>query len=137
MLNIFKKKKIEKIEINSHLIQKICDLSKDCYPKEFLAFLEGEIDNNRIHIKDIIFQPYIGTKDSAMAHIDFPLTVKSLGSVHSHPTKSNKPSSADLKFFHKTGIIHAIIKYPYKREDVQFYDINGQEINVEETNNNE
>lgn len=115
------------IQIKKAVIEKLCELSKDSHPKEFLAFFEGFIGNNII-IEDIIFQPYIANQRSAMPRLDIPLTTNILGSAHSHPGSSNKPSGADKQFFKKTGIVHAIIKYPYRQEDIQFYDLNGQAI---------
>lgn len=123
------KEQIQGITINLETVQKICALSAETYPKEFLAFFEGKITWSKIEIKDILFQPYIANENSAFGRIDFPTTSNVLGSVHSHPGPSNRPSGADLRLFGKTGIVHAIIKHPYSPEDIEMYDTEGNKLN--------
>jgi len=51
--------------------------------------------------------------------------------VHSHPSNSNKPSTADRQFFRKVGIINIIICNPYTVNNIKFYNNEGEEITVE------
>jgi len=122
-------KTFNQINIKKEVIEKICDLSRDSHPKEFLCFFEGYIGKNVV-ITDLIFQPYIADERSALPRLDIPLTTNIIGSVHSHPGPSNRPSRADRQFFKKTGIVHAIINKPYTPNDIQFYDIDGEPIEI-------
>ena len=120
---------IDEIKIKRDTINKIIDLSRETHPKEFLAFFDGIIGPEVI-ITDIFYQPYIANNRSAFARLDIPLTTRTLGSIHSHPGPRNTPSSADRTFFRKSGLVHAIIGYPYREEDVAFYNHHGEQINV-------
>jgi len=117
------------IIISTKIIQKITDLPKETHPKEFLAFFEGKIGKDII-INDIFYQPYLANDHSASPRLDIPLTTNTIGSIHSHPSFSNRPSRADRRFFRKNGIVHAIIKYPYNKEDIAFYNNHGEPIEV-------
>lgn len=120
---------IEEIQIKREIIEKITQLSSETHPKEFLAFFEG-IMGSTVIINDIFYQPYIANERSAFARMDIPLTTNTLGTIHSHPGPRNTPSRADRRFFRKTGIVHAIIGYPYREEDIAFYNYHGELINV-------
>lgn len=125
------KQTIKGIEIKRSAIEKFTEFSKGSYPKEFLGFSEGKIERGKILIDDILFQPYIANENSAFSTRlwDMPITANVVGSAHSHPGPSNHPSRADLHFFGKTGIVHMIIKLPYRTEDVALYDNNGNVLN--------
>jgi len=120
---------INEIKIKREIIEKITELPRETHPKEFLAFFEGLIGSEVI-INDIFYQPYIANNRSAFARLDIPLTTNTLGSIHSHPGPRNTPSRADRRFFRKTGIVHAIIGYPYREQDIAFYNHHGEPINV-------
>ncbi|MCF7872410.1 Mov34/MPN/PAD-1 family protein [Candidatus Woesearchaeota archaeon] len=122
------KQPIKEIILTEKTIKKICGLAKDTHPKEYLAFLEGRIIGNKVTITDILFQPYVANENSTWGYIDLPLTSSVMGSIHSHPGYNNKPSRADLHLFGKTGIVHGIIKKPYKPEDLAIYDNYGNKL---------
>ncbi len=123
-----KKQKIDYILITEQTLLDVCHLAGETHPLEFFCFLEGKIENNKIILDGMIFQPYYASNDSAMPKIDLPTYNRVLGSLHSHPSKSNSPSTADKRFFHKTGIVHGIIKYPYRPDDLSMFDINGHRL---------
>jgi hypothetical protein len=49
-----------------------------------------------------------------------------MGSVHSHPGPSARPSDADLRTFSKNGYFHMIVCLPYSMETFKSYDRYGQ-----------
>lgn len=122
--------RFERIIIEQHVIEDIALLAKENHPKEFLAFLDGKIEDKILTITKLLYQEYYASDRSAAPIFRFP-TSTFYGSVHSHPGYSNKPSSADRQFFRKVGIINLIICKPYSRDEIRFYNHEGEEIDVE------
>jgi len=120
----------ENIGIEQDVIINIMQLSRDNYPKEFLAFLDGEIKNKKLIITGLLYQEYYASDRGAAPIFHFP-NRSFYGSVHSHPGFSNRPSSADRQFFRKMGVVNAIICKPYNVENIRFYNHEGEEINIE------
>jgi len=121
-------KTINEIHIRKSVFDNIIEFSKTTYPREFLAFFEGDFKEGILMIEDLLFQPYIADRESAWPRLNFPTTSKVIGSVHSHPGGSNRPSRSDLGFFQKTGIVHGIINSPYSRDDFVLYDLHGDRL---------
>ena len=123
------KLKFDKIQIRMDVIENMRDLSRQCYPKEFLGFLEGKIENNVLIIDKLMYQEFISNEYSAMPIFHFPQTF--YGSAHSHPSNNNRPSNEDRQFFRKVGIINIIICSPFGINNIRYYNHNGEEINIE------
>lgn len=119
------------IKIKKEIIESVRAIAKETYPKEFLIFLEGKVKGEEVIAEELVFQPYIASNRSAFVRIDIPLTTNIVGSIHSHPGPRNTPSRADRRFFNRQGLVHGIIAYPYREEDLQFYDIHGNPVVVE------
>ncbi|MGV8141696.1 MAG: Mov34/MPN/PAD-1 family protein [Candidatus Woesearchaeota archaeon] len=124
------KLRFNKVVIEKEVVENIILLSKQNHPKEFLAFLDGNIKNNRLTINGLLYQEYHASTESAAPIFHFP-DKSFYGSVHSHPGYSNRPSSADRQFFSKIGIVNIIICRPYDLKSIRFYNHEGEEINVE------
>lgn len=118
----------EKIIIEKEVINAILELAQMTSPKEFVAFLEGKQVKKTLRVYGLAYQEYTANEHSTLARINFPITSKIVGSVHSHPGPRNTPSRADLHFFSKRGMIHLIIGYPYREQDIQGYNSNGNKI---------
>lgn len=119
----------EKVSIKKDVIDEIITLSKKAYPKEFLAFLDGEVKNKTLTIKSLLYQIYQSSKNAAAPKIDPSL--HSIGTVHSHPSYNNEPSKADLQFFNRQGSIHLIICRPYTEKNIKAYGSNGNIVDFE------
>lgn len=126
----FKNKRIQTVILERQLAESITGLARDTHPKEFIAFLDGQIKSEVFRVSSLIYQPYWASKNSTATIIDFPLGMTVFGTVHSHPGPSNHPSNADLLFFSKYGMVHLIIKKPYQPEDIAAYDKNGGPISL-------
>ncbi|MEM4710752.1 MAG: Mov34/MPN/PAD-1 family protein [Candidatus Woesearchaeota archaeon] len=118
------------IIIEQIVIDNIIKFAKANHPNEFVAFFEGKIQKKSLIITGLIYNEYLSNENSATPIFHFP-NKSFYGSVHSHPSGNNKPSKADREFFRKTGIINAIISYPYKKNNISFYNHEGVEIYVE------
>ena len=118
------------IKIKRNVIERIKEFSFNAYPNEFGAMLN--CDNENI-IDDLIFYPLSNNNENSFSVNEWmvPIGIGSCGSVHSHPSGSNSPSTADLNFFSKRGKIHIIICYPFEDENVIFYDKEGNVLSFE------
>jgi proteasome lid subunit RPN8/RPN11 len=119
-----------KFYIKKAALEFILGVSRKTYPREFTALLRGGEDQ----IDEVLLIP--GTlfgEDFATIRMDMkPLDPTIIGSVHSHPSKSFRPSDADLNFFGKAGFVHLVVKYPYQSiADVAAYDISGSRLELE------
>jgi proteasome lid subunit RPN8/RPN11 len=131
----FEKYEFESIVVEKEVIDNIIELAKQTHPKEFVAFLEGKIKDKALTIYGLAYQEYEASTNATWSKINFPVMANIVGSVHSHPGPSNRPSNADLNFFSKRGIVHMIIKMPYRQEDIQGYDLKGDKIVFDVSNN--
>jgi len=136
----------ERVIIDKEVVDNIVELANQTYPKEFIAFLEGTTENKKfsehsskrnesrkkiLRIYGLVYQEYFANPSYTVYKFDPPLTSGIVGSVHSHPGASNYPSMADLHSFSKKGMVHMIIRLPYRAENIQAYDKNGNRISFE------
>jgi proteasome lid subunit RPN8/RPN11 len=121
-------KKFSKIILKRDVVLDIIDFAKTNYPKEFIAVLEGETKAGDLTITGLLYQPYKSSSKAAFMWQNLPMTSSTVGIVHSHPSPNNTPSSQDLRFFGKGGIIHLIIGYPFTEQTLACYDLNGNAI---------
>ena len=129
---LFKKHPVE-ITIDSSLINDVAQMARSAHPKEMFAFLassKGE-RKDKWHIDEIHLQAYNASEDSASVLTwNLPMTTSIIGTIHSHPGGSVRPSEQDLHFYSKLGFVHAIIAEPYTAETTRFYDKKGTRIEV-------
>lgn len=124
------KLQFENVHIEEEVIDEIINIAKESYPNEFVALLEGRVEDETLQISGLIFLPSDVSNEGAVMQIFMqPLTVNSVGSVHSHPGYSASPSEADLNFFASKGVFHMIIAEPYTQESIRAYDSWGNVIN--------
>jgi proteasome lid subunit RPN8/RPN11 len=117
-------------KITKELINELLIGCRNAYPNEFFALLSSDSKNI---IDSYVVVPILYQNSNSVSYRTdlLPLGFKVFGTIHSHPSGSNMPSYADLNSFGKQGSIHMIIKYPFRLEDVAYYDINGNSLNVE------
>ena len=117
--------------IGREMLMGILEIAREKYPNEFVALLvhKGGV------IREITLLP--GTVEGThhaiilthMAPPDLNFTV--VGSVHSHPSPSYRPSEADLHMFSKQGHTHIIVAVPFDMGSWQAYDNRGRKIRLE------
>ncbi len=129
-------KKQKHLEIKWKITRKCIDLilesSKSVYPNEFGGFLSVD-EEKKDTITEIVLIP--GTV-SGETHAIFklhmlPIDFSLIGTVHSHPSPSARPSDADLQLFGKKGKVHIIVAMPFDYNSWRAYDYNGKEISIE------
>jgi len=125
-----------RITLKKEIVEEITEFARGAYPHEFVAALEGEVKSGTLTITGLLYQPFRASENTALpdALLPLPMTSGSVGSVHSHPSGSSNPSRQDLHFFAKKGIIHLIIKYPFRPEDIACYNLKGERCGFEIVN---
>lgn len=119
----------KEVRVDREVLESVIYYSKKSYPNEFLAFLDGEIKDKILYITGLIFLPGERSESSAIIHTEMiPMNTKYMGSVHSHPGPSARPSDADLKTFSRNGYFHMIVCLPYSFETFKSYDRYGQPL---------
>lgn len=122
-----KDEEFNEVRVDREVLESAIYYSKKSYPNEFLAFFDGEIKDKILYITGLIFLLGERSERSAIIHTDLiPMNTKYVGSVHSHPGPSARPSDADLRTFSKNGYFHMIVCLPYSLETFKSYDRYGQ-----------
>ncbi|WP_296872323.1 Mov34/MPN/PAD-1 family protein [uncultured Methanobrevibacter sp.] len=122
-----KDEEFREVRVDREVLESVIYYSKKSYPNEFLAFLDGEIKDKILYITGLIFLPGERSNTSAVIHTELiPMNTKYMGSVHSHPGPSARPSDADLRTFSRNGYFHMIVCLPYSLETFKSYDRYGQ-----------
>ena len=121
-------RKPQPIQLKRHAGRLICRAARRTFPDEFIADLRIDQDV----ISEIIVTPnsVYGQDFSALDDWMRPISVKSGGSVHSHPDADNRPSRPDVRAFSKEGGVHLIIGYPYRLRDIAAYDAKGRKLDL-------
>jgi len=115
---------------------------EDTHPNEFMGLMRAErskrlnvrdpIEREGRIVTDILVIP--GTKSgNAMASLRedmIPTNVGGIGTVHSHPSGSTRPSDEDLQTFSKKGKRHIIVGEPYTTESWECYNAKGEPVEL-------
>ena len=118
----------DEIFISRSVIFRIMEFANSSFPKEFIAFLKGKIEDKRLIINDLVYQHFKASFHSANVEDRLPLSREVFGSVHSHPSNNNTPSLPDLLFFSKNGTLHLIICKPFNLTNIKAYSSHGKEV---------
>lgn len=123
------KTSFQEIQIDHELLEEITQIAKESHPHEFMAMLQGKVHKDVLNVENLIFLPGETSNEGAVMKIFMmPMATGAVGSVHSHPIPNNTPSTADLQFFAKNGLMHLIIAYPYTEGSIQAYNTFGEMV---------
>lgn len=114
--------------IDRALLEMINEAARGSLPNEFVAMLRAEEGV----IQELLLLP--GTlqgEDSAtlMMHM-MPIDYSVVGTVHSHPGYSNRPSGQDLELFRRYGYVHIITCLPFDEGSWSAYDGRGRRMQL-------
>ncbi|MFP3984636.1 MAG: Mov34/MPN/PAD-1 family protein [Candidatus Bathyarchaeia archaeon] len=115
--------------ISRELLEAILENALSVYPRETILLLRGKVKKGRIEITDFVMPPMAthGKGFSSFPMYMLPMDFSLVGSVHSHPSGTAKPSVEDLN--HSFGKIMMIVTYPFGgRENVAVYKRSGEEV---------
>ncbi len=106
----------------------IITYSKTWHPNEGILILQGKSNKSEILIEGLVVPPFSshGPYYSGFPTYDLPFDLSYIGTAHSHPGGSNKPSLEDLNNYF--GVVSIIICHPYEDETIGAFDRNGRNM---------
>jgi proteasome lid subunit RPN8/RPN11 len=126
-----KKKNQRQVVISRSATDGIISYSKSLHPNEAILILQGKTSPELIIIEGLVIPPFAlsGPYYSGYSNFYLPSDSSYVGSAHSHPGGSNKPSLADINrgFY---GAVSIIIAYPYEERTIAAYDRNGNKLEI-------
>jgi len=128
---IFKKEKIERqITLKKDTRDGILSYCKMNHPNEGLLILKGKSKKGNVTIDGLVVPPFSesGPTFAGFPHSFLPFDFSYVGTVHSHPSGSAKPSVTDLHNFF--GLVSLIVKSPYEDDDIFAWDSSGNSIKL-------
>ena len=116
------------VVLTRNVIDGIISYSKMHHPYEAILILEGNRKKGEIYINNLVIPPFSvhGPFYSSFLINELPFDLKYVGTAHSHPSGTSRPSVEDLNHFY--GLISIIICYPYDELDIHAYNSSGKEI---------
>jgi proteasome lid subunit RPN8/RPN11 len=125
---------IRSVVISRGAADGIISYSKALHPNESILVLEGKTTKEKVIIVGLVLPPFAtsGPYYSGFSDFHLPFDNSYIGSAHSHPTGSNRPSLEDLNrgFY---GVVSIIISHPYQDDTMAAYDREGNRLEVEIT----
>jgi proteasome lid subunit RPN8/RPN11 len=118
-------------KITDSCLSMILESSKSIYPNEFIGLLRVDTDLSHT-ITEIVLLPGTVSGDShALLKLHMrPFDLSIVGTIHSHPSPSYHPSSADKQLFQKYGKVHMIAAFPFTDTTWMAYDAMGNQLQV-------
>lgn len=121
------KRKIWAIEAD--VLDMVNEAAKDTYPNEFVAALRAE---KGVITEILLFPGSYANEHSAFMQLHMlPIDLSVVGTVHSHPGPSNRPSEADVHLFSNFGSTHIITCLPYDMRSWRAYNYKGDPVSLE------
>ncbi len=112
----------------------IISYSKALHPNEAILILHGKTTPEQVFIEGLVIPPFAssGPYYSGYSNFYLPFDNSYVGSAHSHPGGSNRPSLEDLNrgFY---GAVSIIIAHPYEDRTIAAYDENGNKLDIKIT----
>lgn len=120
-----------KVTMTKQVADGIITYSKSWHPNEGILILKGRSKKQQIIIEGLVIPPFSthGPYYSGFPSYDLPFDLSYVGTAHSHPGGSNKPSLEDLNNYY--GVISIIINYPYEYNTIGAFDRNGVAMDLE------
>lgn len=108
----------------------IITFSKTYHPNEAILILQGRKKGNEVTIDGLVIPPFSsnGPFYSGFSLYDLPFDNSYVGTAHSHPGPSNRPSLEDLHHFF--GYVSVIIHHPYEDDTIAAYDREGRKLDM-------
>ena len=118
------------IAITRQAADGIITYSRTKHPNEAILVLQGKSNKDHLLIDRLVIPPFSmsGPYYSGFPIHDLPFDLSYIGTAHSHPGGSNKPSLEDLNHFY--GLVSIIISHPYEDDTLGAFDRNGDALEL-------
>lgn len=115
--------------IEREALETIIESAKHAHPNEFAGALRAEGDT----ITEILLVPGTvqGSRHAVLRMNRLPHDPGVVGVVHSHPSKTARPSREDLQLFGKHGHTHIIIHHPYTMDTWRTWNHRGESVHLD------
>ena len=118
-------------KIKKECLDFILECAKSSYPNEFGGLLRVDADKKHTIIEIVILPGTISGETHAIFKLHMlPIDFSIVGTAHSHPSPSFRPSDADMLLFRKYGKVHIVAAYPFNSSSWKAYDYSGNEIDI-------
>lgn len=124
-------KKQRQVIITRMTADGIISYSRGLHPNEAILILRGKVSREKVTVDGLAIPPFASSGPYYSGFSDFflPFDSSYVGTAHSHPSRSNKPSLEDLNMgFY--GTVSIIIAYPYEDNTMAAYDRAGNELEI-------
>jgi proteasome lid subunit RPN8/RPN11 len=120
-----------KVTVPEELLDSILTFARMQHPREVILLLRGSVGRDRITLKEHLLPPFAssGRGFAQFSPHMLPIDFSIMGTLHSHPSGSPRPSPIDLNHFY--GRIMMIVAYPYNRDRVAVYNKKGERLPLE------
>jgi len=117
-----------RVIFDRELLGSILSFARERHPNEIVLLLRGEIKDSDVQINEFLLPPF-GTSGRGFAEFRphmLPIDFSVVGTVHSHPSGSTRPSSMDLNHFYARVMV--IVAYPYTEGSVAAFNSKGEAL---------
>lgn len=121
---------IRVVVLRRDLLESVLEYARETHPNEMLVLIRADVKGDVATVRDLVFPPF-EVQGSFFVYFNptaLPPYLDVLGSIHSHPTGSLKPSVNDL--IHGYGPVIIIVAYPYDVGSVAAYNKKGERIRL-------
>ena len=125
------KKRRKQVTITRMAADGIISYSRGLHPNEAILILRGKSTREKVIVDGLAIPPFASSGPYYSGFSDFflPFDSSYVGTAHSHPSRSNRPSLEDLNsgFY---GTVSIIIAYPYEEDTMAAYDRDGNKLEI-------
>ena len=115
--------------VKNEVIEAFLEASKNTFPHEFIGLLAGNKKN--MAVEELVVVPAVFGETFSQIYLHLlPLSEPIIGTCHSHPSFSNRPSGEDVRTFQKTGPLHLIACRPFSTASIRAFDQTGREVKI-------
>lgn len=117
-----------KVLIDRRVLEAMLHLARELHPREVVLLLRGEVDGDEIRVTELLLPPFAS---SGRGFAEFPahalpIDFTVVGTAHSHPSGSSRPSTLDLNHFYSRVMM--ILAYPYRESDAAVFNSRGEPL---------
>ena len=118
------------ISVERGLLDAMLDFAREQHPHEIILLLRGKVDKDSIRIEDFLVPPLMkaGTSFAEFPIHMLPIDFSIVGTAHSHPSGSLKPSVGDLNNFYSRVMV--VLANPYSRSYIVALNKKGLNLQI-------